>query len=296
MSKKDKAKQKMALERKAKGELKKQLLSYSIAAGAALIGASHAGAGVVYSGPQNILVNSGNPSVGVDFDGGGAEASIKFAGWNQPWTFQTVIGGSSTTGGHSTFITTGQGLYGTPYGFSTWIPGTHIPGQPVTSSGSALNNALRIDPNAGASVATTAGLAYAANFGKSQFVGPAGVDGTAYWADGVKVLASVSSSWSQTGYGGGWASTWPYGNFVGEKGFIGVRFDDGAGLKYGWIEFEGADDASWGRITGWAYDDSGAEIHAGDEGGVDVVPEPGGLALLAAGAAGLTALRKKRTK
>ena len=43
MSKKDKTKRKRAVERKAKSELKRRLLSYSAVAGAALIGASHAG-------------------------------------------------------------------------------------------------------------------------------------------------------------------------------------------------------------------------------------------------------------
>jgi len=289
MSKKDKAKRTKALERKAKGELKKQLLSYSIAAGAALIGAQHVAADVVYSGPQNILVNSGNPSVGVDFDGGGPEVAINFAGSNRPWTVQTVIGGSWTMGGHSTYVTTGQGPYGTPYGFSTWIPGTHVPGHPFTSSGSARTNGLRISPNAGASVAG-AGRS-ATNVPGSNFAGK-----TAYWRSGTALLASEQGAWSQSGYGGGWAWSFSYGNFVGAQGFIGVRFDHSAGLKYGWIAFEGASDASWGRITGWAYDDSGLEIHAGDKGGEPVVPEPGGLALLATGAAGLAALRRKRTE
>ncbi|MFH1731734.1 MAG: PEP-CTERM sorting domain-containing protein [Planctomycetota bacterium] len=274
MSKKDKAKQKKALDRRAKGELKKQLLSYSIAAGAALIGAQGAAADVVYSGPQNILVNSGNPSVGVDFDGGGPELSINFqsTGWSS----------ANTWPGTGLTHTTGSNI--------NYTYPTH------TSSWGGKSNSLRVNPNAGA-VATTAGPGYgAANFSKSQFVSRSGAAGTAYWAFGERLLARVSSSWSQTGYGGGWGSTWSYGNFLGAKGFIGVRFDNGAGLKFGWIEFEGASDASWGRITGWAYETSGAEIHAGDQGGEPVVPEPGGLALLAAGAAGLTALRKKRTK
>lgn len=281
MSKKDKAKQKRALDRKAKGELKKQLLSYSIVAGAALIGASHAGAAVVYSGPQNILVNAGNPSVGVDFDGGGPEVAIGFQGggwsntntWTTGWTTGTSI---HTTGSGSTWVTT-----------SSWQV-------TYTSSAGGLSNALRVSPNAGASVATTAGPAYAANFSNSQFVGPSGAAGTAYWATGGRMLAGVYTSHWQTGYGGGGSLSTSYGNFPGAKGFIGVRFDNGAGLKYGWVEFEGASDASWGRITGWAYDDSGLEIHAGDQGDERVVPEPGGLALLATGAAGLAALRKKR--
>lgn len=280
MSKKDKAKQRRAADRKAKSELKSRLLSYSAVAGAALAAASHAGAGIVYSGLQNITVDSGNPSVGIDFDTGGPELSIGFQGgsWSNSSTWT-----NPTAGGYTTH-TAGSGY--------TWVSQQ---AQTYTSSWGGKSNTLRVDPEAGAAVATTAGSTYVANFGKSQFVGPAGADGTAYWAGGGRTLARVYNSWSQTGYGGGRSSSWSYGNFVGAKGFIGVRFDNGPGTRYGWIAFEGASDASWGRITGWAYETSGREIHAGDEGGIPVVPEPSGLALLALGAAGVTALRKRRT-
>jgi len=254
MSKKDKAKQKRALERKAKGELKKQLLSYSIAAGAALIGAQSAAADVVYSGPQNILVNSGNPSVGVDFDGGGPELSINFQGGS--WS----TGSTWTTSGTSGFTTH------TPASSTAWVT-TSSWQTTYTYSWGGKSNGLRVGTNAAASVALSGGTTSVAKFSNSEFVGPSGAAGTAYWATGGRRLASVYSSWSQTGYGGGWSWSGSYGNFLGAKGFIGVRFDDGCGLKYGWIEFEGASDASWGRITGWAYDDSGLEIHAGDQGG-----------------------------
>jgi len=279
MSKKDKAKRKRATERKAKGELKRRLLNYSIVAGAALAVASHASGGIVYSGPQDILVNSGNPSVGVDLDGGGAEATIGFQGGN--W-FTSNTWTTPTAGGYSTHTA------GSSYGWvsSQW--------QTFTSSSGGTSNSLRVTPNAGAAVAGNAGASYAAHFSNSQFIGPPGAAGGAYWATGAKLLANAYNMSWQTGYGGGGAVSNSSGSFLGAKGFIGVRFDNGAGLRYGWIEFEGASDASWGRITGWAYDDAGREIHAGDQGGEPAVPEPGGLALLAMGAAGLSTLRKKR--
>ena len=52
-----------------------------------------------------------------------------------------------------------------------------------------------------------------------------------------------------------------------------------------------------GRLLGWAYEDSGAAIHIGDTGEDSAaIPEPGGLALLAAGAAGVMTLRRKRAQ
>lgn len=55
------------------------------------------------------------------------------------------------------------------------------------------------------------------------------------------------------------------GNFRGERGFIGVRFEISGETKYGWIDFEGVvGHASRGIIHGWAYEDvTDAPIEAG---------------------------------
>ena len=80
------------------------------------------------------------------------------------------------------------------------------------------------------------------------------------------------------------------GYFPGRSGYMGVVFpDDSTVTRVGWIGFEGATDASWGRVTGWAYEDTGDAIHVPYP-----IPEPGGLALFALGAAGVAASRRKR--
>ena len=96
------------------------------------------------------------------------------------------------------------------------------------------------------------------------------------------------STWA----GGTWqatsVNTAGYWNPDGDSHFVGFSFElesDGTTV-YGWAEIERLDSAN-GRLLGWAYDDSGAPI---------TVPEPAGLALLALGAAGVSALRKKRQK
>jgi len=76
--------------------------------------------------------------------------------------------------------------------------------------------------------------------------------------------------------------------------FVGFRFDDGTGLKYGYAEFVfDVDDTDGVTITQWWYDDAGGSVQVG---GAPAVPEPNTLALLAMGAAGLGCYRAARKK
>jgi len=73
------------------------------------------------------------------------------------------------------------------------------------------------------------------------------------------------------------------------EAFIGVRFDSMLGTHFGWIRvvMSGAPENSL-TITNWAFGMPGEPIEVGQ------VPEAGSLGLLAFGAAGLLAWRRKR--
>ncbi len=93
------------------------------------------------------------------------------------------------------------------------------------------------------------------------------------------------------------------GRFLpGAPGYLGFTLDQGAGnVHYGWLKLEFSLDpqTSRGVLEALAYGyetTAGARIDAGDRGSTTATPEPGTMALgiLAAGAAGVVALRRRR--
>jgi hypothetical protein len=91
---------------------------------------------------------------------------------------------------------------------------------------------------------------------------------------------------------GTWQTMTP--EFTGTTAFMGVEFPDASNIElFGWIRIAGGPTAGMpATIVDWAYEDSGAGILTG----AGLIPEPSSLALgcLAAGAAGLSAWRKRK--
>jgi hypothetical protein len=86
----------------------------------------------------------------------------------------------------------------------------------------------------------------------------------------------------------------------GVTGYSGFVFRISGRSHYGWVEWTHTLATGPGggllHVHNWAFEDTpGTPIHIADTGDTGVVPEPGSLALLAAGAGGLLAWRRRRS-
>jgi hypothetical protein len=91
-------------------------------------------------------------------------------------------------------------------------------------------------------------------------------------------------------------------------GFVGFRFNNGAGIQYGWarVRMGGSENKNAFKLLDYAYADPGEQIKAGqrssdeqapDQGSADEdAPDQGCLGGLALGAVGLLAWRKSRSR
>lgn len=86
------------------------------------------------------------------------------------------------------------------------------------------------------------------------------------------------------------ASANPNAEFINATdGYVGLSFGTSPNLRFGWIRVDVDSANASFTIKDWAYEtEPGVSINAGQ------VPEPGTLGLLAAGAAGVAAMRKRR--
>jgi hypothetical protein len=83
------------------------------------------------------------------------------------------------------------------------------------------------------------------------------------------------------------------------EGYIGFKFNTGAGTQYGWVRMKIQRDPLVGmKVFDYAWADPGEPIKTGQTSSsgdrIDVVPDQGSLALLAVGGAGLMAWRRRR--
>ncbi len=99
--------------------------------------------------------------------------------------------------------------------------------------------------------------------------------------------------------GGIMASGHPFFSHWGDRGtgYVGFRFNNGAGLQYGWarVWVSGQPENAF-KVLDYAYADPGERIRAGQTSSDEQSPDQGSLGWLALGAVGLLAWRKSRSR
>jgi hypothetical protein len=80
-------------------------------------------------------------------------------------------------------------------------------------------------------------------------------------------------------------------------GFVGFNFNNGAGVQYGWVRVRMSKlPENAFTVLDYAYADPGEPISAGQRSSAERAPDQGSLGWLAAGAVGLLAWRKSRSR
>ena len=116
------------------------------------------------------------------------------------------------------------------------------------------------------------------SFGQNISLGRFGTQGYG-WLAATETCFSNSGPWRDRG-----------------TGYVGFRFNNGAGIQYGWarVQMLGESEGNAFRVVAYAYADPGEPITAGQRPFDEQAPDKGSLGWLALGAAGLLAWRKRR--
>ena len=168
------------------------------------------------------------------------------------------------------------------------------------SSGNSLSGYFQRSSGFFTEVTWTVGQFLFARVNQDQAVGPE----LSFRAGDLLFMASSSdyelwSSWTTSGASVSRESESEFQIWgplsLGKRGFIGLELENDSGdIMYAWADMEVSSDGLSLTVHGWAYEDSGAAILAGQTGESSTpVPGLGGLAALACGAAGL---RRKRNR
>ena len=127
--------------------------------------------------------------------------------------------------------------------------------------------------------------------------GSVATDGGGKWAQRFDFGDTISGG-AHTDWRAGYAAlhhTWNVsGQFgPGQSGYVGVKFDSSGTTVYGWIHIDsvGTPWTNGYHVAAYGYQTDGSASHAGEQ-----IPEPStiALALLASGAAGVMASRRKK--
>jgi LPXTG-motif cell wall-anchored protein len=235
-------------------DLTKRLAGYSLTAGAVLAAGGKAQAGVIYSGPLDKPFGYDAGHYFLTMEGVVPEA---------------VLDGFHGAGWYGADSSNGFYVMSLGYPYPSYYVNFRVNGAPTYYVG-YFNNVAKLSG--------------------SQYVGQS-TNTPIYQAGGFIWTLTFGGDFYYTG-------SWTYYDPSGYFGFsFDLEFESESGAPpettvYGWGLVEGLD-ARNGRLLGWAYEDSGAEIHVGDTGATPI-PVPSALGLAALGAAGVLSIRRRK--
>ena len=122
--------------------------------------------------------------------------------------------------------------------------------------------------------------------------GPYAYPSNLAYGQNISTLGFVSAgNRGDMAWGGGYSNS----QFVDADGYFAFQFDVGNGTQYGWgqLTLDSGSPANIFTLNKIAWADAGQSLFVGETG---VIPEPGSLGLLAMGAAGLVAWRRRRAQ
>lgn len=257
-----------------KNKLQLRLAQYSVVAGASLIGANLADAGIIYSGPIDEVFGAYNAPYLLTMEG--SQPEVQFFG-----VYESKNNGSrNCTTMNVNCSTVPPQNQEMAIGFEQVNNDFQVKGV-VTDDKPSVSRMV-----SNQEVAIETGM-----FGER--VNP-GLDQGYFWHTNTTITTtSVPSfplpiaSTTTTSFG-----QWDIDGMTGYMGFSFLREEDSREV-FGWAEIQRINGHE-GRLLGWAYEDSGNPILTGKT--PNPVPEPSTLAMLALGAAGLSSWRRRKLK